>query len=87
MRDTDEDAAPVTVEPLASAVTELAEEIYQSLGIIGSELATLWEALTGERQLAPRSADLALLRETTVGELGRPGRLDRGDSAATLPGI
>lgn len=87
MRDTDEDAAPVTVESLASAVTELAEEIYQSLGIIGSELATLWEALTGERQLAPRSADLALLHETIVGELERRGKLLESAGVVMADGI
>ncbi|MFF7945002.1 cache domain-containing protein [Nocardia gamkensis] len=87
MRDTDEDAAPVTVESLASAVTELAEEVYQSLGIIGSELATLWEALTGERQLAPRSADLALLRETIVGELERRGKLLESAGVVMADGI
>ncbi|NKY30845.1 cache domain-containing protein [Nocardia gamkensis] len=87
MKDTDEDAAPVTVESLASAVTELAEEVYQSLGIIGSELATLWEALTGERQLAPRSADLALLRETIVGELERRGKLLESAGVVMADGI
>jgi hypothetical protein len=87
MRDTDEHAAPVTVESLASAVTELAEEIYQSLGIIGSELATLWEALIGERQLAPRSADLALLRETIVGELERHGKLLESAGVVMADGI
>ncbi|MEU1549759.1 cache domain-containing protein [Nocardia sp. NPDC005745] len=87
MRDTDEDAAPVTVESLASTVTELAEEIYQSLGVIGSELATLWEALTGERQLAPRSADLALLRETIVGELERRGKLLESAGVVMADGI
>ncbi|WP_157172982.1 hypothetical protein [Nocardia exalbida] len=87
MRDTDEDAAPVTVESLASAVTELAEEIYQSLGIIGSELATLWEDLAGERQLAPRSADLAPLRETIVGELERRGKLLESAGVVMADGI
>ncbi|MFI9415437.1 cache domain-containing protein [Nocardia gamkensis] len=87
MSDTDEDAAPVTVESLASAVTELAEEVYQSLGIIGSELATLWEALTGERQVAPRSADLALLRETIVGELERRGKLLESAGVVMADGI
>jgi hypothetical protein len=87
MKDTDEDAAPVTVESLASAVAELAEEIYQSLGIIGSELATLWEALTGERQLAPRSADLALLRETIAGELERRGKLLESAGVVMADGI
>ncbi|MEU1999707.1 cache domain-containing protein [Nocardia gamkensis] len=87
MRDTDEDAAPVTVESLASAVTELAEEVYRSLGIIGSELATLWEALTGERKLAPRSADLAPLRETIVGELERRGKLLESAGVVMADGI
>ncbi|MFE7747040.1 cache domain-containing protein [Nocardia sp. NPDC057455] len=87
MRDPDEYPAPVTAESLASAVTELAEEIYQSLGIIGSGLATLWEDLTAKARPAPRSTDLAPLRGTIVGELERRGELLESAGVVMADGI
>ncbi|MEU2041842.1 cache domain-containing protein [Nocardia niwae] len=75
MRDTDSFSTPVTVESLATAVTELADEVYRSLGTIGAELAALWEGLTEKPRHPPRSTDLAPLRDIIVGELERRGKL------------
>ncbi|MET8800650.1 cache domain-containing protein [Nocardia sp. NPDC004568] len=68
---------PPTVESLASVVAELAEQIYSSLTTIGTTLTRVWDA-AGERRSAPRSTDLAPLREPIVGELERVGDLFDG---------
>ncbi|MBF6470029.1 PDC sensor domain-containing protein [Nocardia beijingensis] len=78
MRDTDSFSTPVNVESLADAVTELADEIYQSLGTIGAGLAALWDGLTEKPRHTPRSTDLAPLRDTIVAELERRGKLFEG---------
>ncbi|WP_330230648.1 hypothetical protein OHA40_32675 [Nocardia sp. NBC_00508] len=78
MRDTDNFPASVTVESLADAVTKLADDVYLSLATIGTALTTLWDGLAEKRRSAPRSIDLAPLREIIVGELERRGRLVNG---------
>ncbi|MGW4093067.1 cache domain-containing protein [Nocardia sp. NPDC004750] len=87
MRDTDSSSTPVTVESLVHAVTELAEEVYGSLGIIGAELAALWARSTEKPQHAPRSTDLAPLRDTIVGELERRGKLFESAGVVMADGV
>ncbi|MEU2033786.1 PDC sensor domain-containing protein [Nocardia amamiensis] len=87
MRDTDNFAASVTVESLAHAVTKLADEVYLSLGTIGTALATLWEGLIEKPRSAPQSTDLAPLRDTIVDELERRGRLFDGAGAVMADGV
>lgn len=87
MRDTDSFPAPATVESLVHAVTELAEEIYRSLGVIGDALTTLWESHTAKAQRPPRSTDLAPLRDTIVGELERRGKLLESAGVVMADGV
>ncbi|WP_174187343.1 cache domain-containing protein [Nocardia barduliensis] len=87
MRETDDIPVPVTVESLAQAVTELAEEIYRSLGTIGTGLTTLWQGLAENPQHAPRSTDLAPLRETIVGELEQRGNLFESAGVVMADGV
>ncbi|MFI5541965.1 cache domain-containing protein [Nocardia sp. NPDC051900] len=87
MRDTDSSSTPVTVESLVHAVTELAEEVYESLGIIGAELAALWARSTEKLQRPPRSTDLAPLRDTIVGELERRGKLLESAGVVMADGV
>ncbi|WP_051020842.1 cache domain-containing protein [Nocardia araoensis] len=87
MRDTDSFSTPGAVESLVHAVTELAEEIYLSLGVIGAGLATLWESATEKLQQPPRSTDLAPLRDTIVGELERREKLLEGAGVVMADGV
>jgi hypothetical protein len=87
MRDTDNPPTPVTVESLAHTVGKLAEEVYRSLGIIGTALATLWEDLAGQPRSAPRSTDLVALRDTIVGELERHGKILESAGVVLADGI
>lgn len=75
MRDTNSISTPVTVESLAAGVTELADRIYLSLTTIGTALTILWDDLTEKLRAAPRSTDLAPLRETIGSELELHGKL------------
>lgn len=86
MRDTNNFSTPRTLESLASIVTELTDEVYLSLMTIGTALTTLWDDLT-EQLRAPRSTDLALLRETIAGELEQRGRLFDGAGIAMADGV
>lgn len=87
MRDTDSSHPPVTVESLVHAVTELAEEIYRSLGVIGDALTTLWESYAAKLRQPPRSTDLAPLRDTIVGELERRGKLFESAGVVMADGV
>lgn len=87
MRDTDNSSTPKTIESLASAVTELTDEVYLSLTTIGAALTALWGDLTEKPRPAPRSTDLAPLRETIADELERRGRLFDGAGVAMADGI
>ncbi|WP_228003126.1 cache domain-containing protein [Nocardia australiensis] len=87
MSDTDNFSTPRTIESLASAVTELADEVYLSLGTIGTALTGLWNDLTEKLRRAPRSTDLAPLGETIVGELERRGRLFDGAGVVMADGV
>lgn len=75
MRDTDNSSAPVTVEALSHAVTQLVDDVYQSLDAIGIALTTRWEDISRRRMPPPRTSDLAELRDTIVAELDRRGSL------------
>ncbi|MEV2218304.1 cache domain-containing protein [Nocardia vinacea] len=87
MRDTDNVPAPATIESLADSVTKLADEIYLSLTTIGTALTALWKGLTERPRLAPRSTDLAPLRETILGELERRGKLFNGAGVVMADGV
>ncbi|MEV6336915.1 cache domain-containing protein [Nocardia vinacea] len=87
MRDTDNVPAPATIESLADSVTKLADEIYLSLTTIGTSLTALWKGLTERPRLAPRSTDLAPLRETILGELERRGKLFNGAGVVMADGV
>ncbi len=78
MRDIDNFPTAATIEPLVDAVIKLADEVYESLATIGTALTTLWEEFTEKLQSAPRSPDLAALRETILGELAARGKLFNG---------
>ncbi|ONM50499.1 cache domain-containing protein [Nocardia donostiensis] len=86
MRDNDNSSAPTTIESLASVVTDLADEVYRPLTAIATALTTLWGDLTEKPQPAPRSTDLAPMRETIVGELEPRGRLLDGAGFAMFEG-
>ncbi|MGK8523890.1 hypothetical protein ACRS6B_21145 [Nocardia asteroides] len=87
MSDADENPRSVTVESLAATVTELADEIYGSLRVIGTALTTLWEGLVQQSRSAPRSTDLAPLRETIVGELERRGKVFESAGVVLADGV
>ncbi|MFD0360128.1 cache domain-containing protein [Nocardia sp. GCM10030253] len=87
MRDTDNFPAPATVESLAASVAKLADDTYLSLATIGTALTTLWDGLTEKLRSAPRSADLAPLRETIFGELERRGKLFTGAGVVMADGV
>ncbi|MFI6957868.1 cache domain-containing protein [Nocardia sp. NPDC050408] len=87
MRDTDSFPAPATIESLADSVAKLADEIYLSLTAIGTALTTLWDGLTEMPRSAPRSTDLAPLRETIIGELERHGKLFAGAGVVMADGV
>ncbi|WP_051023318.1 hypothetical protein [Nocardia pneumoniae] len=87
MGDTDNCPASATVESLAHAVTKLADEVYLSLRTIGTALTTLWEGLLEKPRAAPRSTDLAALREPIVGELERRGKLFHGAGVVMADGV
>ncbi|WP_329411418.1 cache domain-containing protein [Nocardia vinacea] len=87
MRDTDNVPAPATIESLADSVTKLADEIYLSLTTIGTALTALWKGLPERPRLAPRSTDLAPLRETILGELERRGKLFNGAGVVMADGV
>ncbi|WP_051165540.1 cache domain-containing protein [Nocardia testacea] len=78
---------PPTVESLASVVAELAEQIYSSLATIGAALTGVWEEATGRRRAAPRSTDLAALREPIVDELEQVGDLFDGAGVVIADGV
>ncbi|MGY1946027.1 cache domain-containing protein [Nocardia asiatica] len=77
----------MTVESLAHAVTELADEVYRSLEIIATGLTTLWTGLPAQSRHAPRSTDLEPLRETIVGELEQRGNLFESAGAVMADGV
>lgn len=87
MRDTDNVPAPATIESLADSVTKLADEIYLSLTTIGTALTARWKGFTERQRLAPRSTDLAPLRETILGELERRGKLFNGAGVVMADGV
>lgn len=87
MRDTDNFPAPATIESLADSVTKLADEIYLSLTTIRTALIARWKGLTERPRLAPRSTDLAPLRETILGELERRGKLFNGAGVVMADGV
>ena len=78
---------PPTVESLASAVAELAEQICWSLTTIGSALTSVWDDVTGKRRSSPRSTDLAPLREPIVHELAQAGALFDGAGVVIADGV
>lgn len=86
MGDADNFPASATAESLTHAVTKLAEEVYLSLGTIGTALTTLWDGLIDRPRPAPRSTDLAPLRETIVAELERRGKLFHGAGVVMADG-
>ncbi|MGK8503351.1 cache domain-containing protein [Nocardia asiatica] len=77
----------MTVESLAHAVTELADEVYRSLETIATGLTTLWAGLPARSRHAPRSTDLAPLRETIVGELEQRGNLFESAGVVMADGV
>ncbi|MEV5835308.1 cache domain-containing protein [Nocardia sp. NPDC052112] len=87
MRDIDNVPTRATIESLVDSVTKLAEEIYLSLTTIGTALALLWEGLTEKPGFGPRSADLAPLRQTILGELERRGKLFNGAGVVMADGV
>jgi hypothetical protein len=87
MSDTDNFPAPATVESIADSVAKLADEVYLSLAIIGTALTTLWDGLTEKLRSAPRSSDLAPLRESIAGELERRGKLFSGAGVVMADGV
>lgn len=87
MRDIDNIPVRATIESLADSVTKLADEVYVSLKTIGTALTNLWDGLTEKPPFAPRSTDLASLRETILGELERRGRLFNGAGVVMADGV
>lgn len=87
MSGTDNFSTPRTNESLASAITELTDDIYVSLTAIGTALTSLWTDLSGRLRRPPRSTDLAPLRETIAGELERRGRLFDGAGVVMADGV
>ncbi|WP_157107221.1 cache domain-containing protein [Nocardia grenadensis] len=77
---------PPTIESLASAVAELAEQIYLPLTTIGNALAHVWDEATRTRRAPPRSADLAPLREPITHELEEVGELFDGAGVVIADG-
>jgi hypothetical protein len=77
MNQIDEQRHDPGTDQVQAAVTALVEGIYASLRVIGSELRSLWDRFE-DNGIAPKSTDLAVLRDVVIGELKRHGRLFNG---------
>jgi len=72
-----EDTRDPATDQVQAAITVLVEGIFASLQVIGSTLSTLWDRFE-DKGIAPRSTDLAALRDVVIAELQRHGDLFNG---------
>jgi hypothetical protein len=73
----DKDAAETGLEQVQGAVTALVEDVFASLQTIATATQSLWDRLESDAT-APRSTDLAVLRDVVISELQRQGRMFNG---------
>jgi hypothetical protein len=74
------------LDDVESAVSTLVEHIFDSLQPIATAMQTLWDRLE-VAGCAPRSADLAVLRDVVIGELQRQGQTFNSAGVVVADGV
>jgi hypothetical protein len=82
----DEDAAKPILAQVQNAVSALVEDVFTSLQTIGTATQSLWDRLESD-SAAPRSTDLAVLRDVVISELQRQGDTFNGTGVVVADGV
>jgi hypothetical protein len=82
----DKEAPDTGLEQVQSAVTALVEAVFTSLQTIATATQSLWERLE-RHATAPKSTDLAVLRDVVINELQRQGRTFNGAGVVVADGV
>lgn len=83
---THDNRADTGLERVRNAVTALVDDIFASLQTIATATSALWDRLDTV-SVAPRSGDLAVLRDVVISELQRQGATFNGTGVVVADGV